>query len=107
MVVGISEGTMMIIIGVVIYRVPFQGSVFLLYFSLMVYLAAVIGMGLFVSSLAATQQQAIIGASLRHSPSNIFCLSSRARSRTCRAGCSGSRWQIPAATFLSSRREFF
>jgi ABC-2 type transport system permease protein len=62
MVVGISEATMMIMIAVVIYRVPFQGSAFLLYFSLMVYLAAVIGMGLFVSSLAATQQQAIIGA---------------------------------------------
>jgi ABC-2 type transport system permease protein len=62
MVVGLCEGTMMILIAVVIYRVPFQGSPFLLYFGLVVYLAAVIGIGLFVSSLAVTQQQAIIGA---------------------------------------------
>ena len=40
----------------------FTGSVLLLYVSMAVYLFAVIGVGLFVSSLAKTQQQAILGA---------------------------------------------
>jgi ABC-2 type transport system permease protein len=61
-VVGIGEVTVMILIGVVIYHIPFHGSVWLLYSSMVVYLAAIIGVGLFVSSLTATQQQAIIGA---------------------------------------------
>jgi ABC-2 type transport system permease protein len=47
---------------VTVFRVPFAGSVPLLYLSLVVYLAAVIGVGLFISSLAKTQQQAILGA---------------------------------------------
>jgi ABC-2 type transport system permease protein len=61
-VVGLAEVTVMILIGVLIYHIPFQGSALLLYASMTVYLAAIVGVGLFVSSLAATQQQAIIGA---------------------------------------------
>ncbi len=52
----------MLLMGVFVFRVPFQGSVALLYAAMTVYLAAVIGVGLFVSSLAKTQQQAILGA---------------------------------------------
>jgi ABC-2 type transport system permease protein len=47
---------------VVAFRVPFQGSLALLYLGMLVFLAAVIGVGLFISSLARTQQQAILGA---------------------------------------------
>jgi ABC-2 type transport system permease protein len=61
-VVGIGEVTIMILIAVLFYRIPFHGSVLLLYSSMVVYLAAVIGVGLFVSALTANQQQAIIGA---------------------------------------------
>ena len=42
-------------------RVPFTGSILLFYVAMVVYLFAVIGVGLFVSSLAKTQQQAILG----------------------------------------------
>ena len=53
----------MIAVGVVrLFRVPFEGSLVLLYGSMVVYLFAVIGVGLFVSCLAKTQQQAILGA---------------------------------------------
>lgn len=60
--IGLAEATMMIGVGVVVFRVPLHGSVALLYASMVVYLAAVIGVGLFISSLARTQQQAILGA---------------------------------------------
>jgi ABC-2 type transport system permease protein len=61
-VVGVGEVTVMILIGVLFYHIPFEGSVGLLYFSMAVYLASIIGVGLFVSALTSTQQQAIIGA---------------------------------------------
>jgi len=45
-----------------VFQVPFQGSFVLLYLAMTVFLAAVIGVGLFISSLATTQQQGILGA---------------------------------------------
>src|SRR5262249_8016947 len=62
LIVGLAEGTVLLLVGVLVFRVPFQGSVALLYLSMTVYLAAVIGVGLFISSLAMTQQQGFLGA---------------------------------------------
>jgi ABC-2 type transport system permease protein len=62
LLIGLAEATMMIGVGVLAFRVPLHGSLALLYASMVVYLAAVIGVGLFISSLARTQQQAILGA---------------------------------------------
>jgi ABC-2 type transport system permease protein len=44
------------------FRVPLHGSLVLLYTSMIVYLFAVIGVGLFISAVSKTQQQAILGA---------------------------------------------
>jgi len=60
LIIGIAESTGMILVGVIVFGVPFRGSIPLLYFSMVVYLAAIIGIGLFISSLAKTQQQAIL-----------------------------------------------
>ena len=62
LIIGLSEGTVMLLFGIYVFRVPFQGSFVLLYLSMTVFLCAVIGVGLFISSLAMTQQQAILGA---------------------------------------------
>jgi ABC-2 type transport system permease protein len=62
LLIGLAEATMIIAFGVFVFRVPLHGSLALLYASMVVYLAAVIGVGLFISSLARTQQQAILGA---------------------------------------------
>ncbi len=59
--IGIGEASGMILVGVFLFRVPFHGSLPLLYASMIVYLVAVVGIGLFISSLAMTQQQAILG----------------------------------------------
>jgi len=61
LLIGIGEATLMILVGVIAFRVPLHGSLLLLYAAMVVYLFAVIGVGLFVSSLAKTQQQAILG----------------------------------------------
>ena len=62
LILGIAQATAMIIAGLVVFHVPLEGSLVLLYAGMVVYLFAVIGVGLFVSSLAKTQQQAILGA---------------------------------------------
>ncbi|QEH32307.1 Inner membrane transport permease YbhR [Aquisphaera giovannonii] len=60
MVIGLGEATGMILVGVLVFGVPFRGSIPLLYVSIAVYLSALIGVGLLVSSVARTQQQAIL-----------------------------------------------
>ncbi len=60
LVIGIVEATGMVVVGVLAIGVPFRGSIGLLYLSMVVYLLALIGIGLFISSLAKTQQQAIL-----------------------------------------------
>lgn len=60
-IVGMLEGTLMILVGTFILGVPFTGSVPLFFLSLFVFVTAISGVGLFISSLSATQQQAMLG----------------------------------------------
>jgi ABC-2 type transport system permease protein len=60
--VGMAEGTVMVAAAVFLFHVPLSGSLIVLYSGMAAFLLAVIGVGLFVSSLAKTQQQAILGA---------------------------------------------
>ena len=62
LVVGLVQASMLIVIAILVFRVPFTGSLLLLYCSITVFLASVIGVGLFISALSQTQQQAILGA---------------------------------------------
>lgn len=47
---------------VLLFKVPFVGSVLLFYFGIFFYLLSIVGVGLFISSICRTQQQAILGA---------------------------------------------
>ncbi len=60
--IGMGEGTIIMAVGVFILGVPFTGSLALLYTAMLFYIAAIVGVGLFISSFANTQQQAILGA---------------------------------------------
>jgi ABC-2 type transport system permease protein len=60
LLIGVAESTGMVIVGVVAIGVPYRGSIPMLYLSMVIYILALIGIGLFVSSLARTQQQAIL-----------------------------------------------
>lgn len=62
LLIGVAQATGMCLVGVLVFGVPFRGSVLLLYASMVTYLLALIGVGLLVSSLAKTQQQAILYA---------------------------------------------
>jgi ABC-2 type transport system permease protein len=60
--VAAFQATIIVTAGVVIFRIPFQGSIILLYGSMVFYILAVAGFGLLISSICSTQQQAFLGA---------------------------------------------
>ena len=70
--IGLGEGTVIILVGVLWFGVPLRGDIPLLYVGLFIYLLAVVGVGLMISSVCRTQQQAILGASLFVVPAVIL-----------------------------------
>ena len=61
LIVAFGQATLVASAAVFIYRVPFLGSVGLLYLSMLCYGLSLAGFGLFISSLCETQQQAFLG----------------------------------------------
>lgn len=61
-IVGLVHGTIFLLITVFGFGVPFTGSVALLYLAMLIFAVASGGVGLMVSSLSSTQQQAFLGA---------------------------------------------
>ncbi len=59
--VASAQATIILLGGIFAYRIPFQGSLLLLYGSMIFYIIALAGFGLFNSSICATQQQAFLG----------------------------------------------
>jgi ABC-2 type transport system permease protein len=62
MIIGVTESTVIMIIAMIIYQIPFHGSLLLFYFSMVVFITSIIGVGLFISSVSQTQQQAVLGS---------------------------------------------
>ncbi len=61
LLIAMVQGSIILSAGVFIYGVPFQGSLLLLYASMVCYILALVGFGLFISSICETQQQAFLG----------------------------------------------
>lgn len=62
LVIGTGLGLMMMGAAVGIFQIPFSGSFGLLLVSLVLFILSVVGIGLMISAVSATQQQAILGA---------------------------------------------
>ena len=62
LLIGVAESTIIIIAAQVWFQVPMTASVLLVYAAVVAFLLSVIGVGLFISALSSTQQQAILGA---------------------------------------------
>lgn len=60
MLVGLSQSTTILLVAQLWFQIPFTGSYFILYLGLVLFLSAAVGIGLFISSLAANMQQAMI-----------------------------------------------
>ena len=59
--VSMAEASLIVVVGTFLFGVPFKGDIWLLYAALSAYIFALVGVGLFISSLCHTQQQAILG----------------------------------------------
>ena len=71
-IIGMLEGSLIIFVGVFIFNIPFTGSLSLLYVSMFVFIISIVGVGLFISSISKTQQQAVLGSFLFMSPAIIL-----------------------------------
>ena len=60
--IGTALGLFMISAGVFLFGIPFTGSFALLLASLVLFILSVVGIGLMISAVSMTQQQAILGA---------------------------------------------
>ncbi|MDE3045497.1 MAG: ABC transporter permease [Verrucomicrobiota bacterium] len=69
--IGAAEGLFMWAMGQLL-GVPFTGSLFLFTLSLFVFVASISGIGLFISSLCSTQQQALLGTFVFMLPSVLL-----------------------------------
>ncbi len=69
----------MVMVGIIIifFHIPFVGSIFLFFTSILISLLAIVGVGLFISSVCNTQQQAILSAMTFMMPSVLLsgCIS--------------------------------
>ncbi|MGO9986483.1 MAG: ABC transporter permease [Rhodomicrobium sp.] len=62
LIIGVMVASAISLLVTQVFGIPLTGSIFVLYAGLIVFLLAIIGIALFISSLASTQQQAMLGA---------------------------------------------
>jgi ABC-2 type transport system permease protein len=72
LIIGMLEGSIIVCAAIFIFGVPFVGSFLYLYLGMFVFICAIVGVGLFISSLSSTQQQAILGAFVFMSPAILL-----------------------------------
>jgi ABC-2 type transport system permease protein len=72
MLVGIVQATGVFLVAQLWFRIPFAGSIITLYSGLVVFLLAAIGIGLLVSAVASTMQQAMLYALLLIMPFSLL-----------------------------------
>jgi ABC-2 type transport system permease protein len=62
LIISIAESTLLMIAALYVFKTSFAGSFTLLYFSMVVFLLSIVGVGLCISSISQTQQQSILGS---------------------------------------------
>ncbi len=72
LVVAVISSIIITLIIAFCFRVPFSGSIIIYLLSTIISLASIIGIGLFISSLAYTQQQAILGVFAFQTPAVLL-----------------------------------
>ena len=72
LLIALTSASAMLALGGIVLEVPLRGSLTGLFAAMTVYLAAIVGIGLFISSLASTQQQAVIGLLLYMVPAVLL-----------------------------------
>ncbi|WP_392562100.1 ABC transporter permease [Orbus sturtevantii] len=60
-IIATLQGTIVLLAGILLYNIPFQGSLIYYYICILCYGLSLVGFGLFISAISASQQQAFIG----------------------------------------------
>jgi ABC-2 type transport system permease protein len=71
-IIGVTEGTLMMLVGVFVLGVPFTGFFPTFFIALLTFVTAISGIGLFISSLSSTQQQGVLGTFVFTMPSILL-----------------------------------
>ncbi|WP_321323398.1 ABC transporter permease [Thiomicrorhabdus sp.] len=71
-IIGLIEATFIIMFAVYWFDIPLRGSVGALYLGLLLFLLSAVGIGLMISTVVVTQQQAILGAFIFMVPAVIL-----------------------------------
>lgn len=71
-IIATIQGSIVLIAGIFFYQIPFSGSIAVFYAMILLYGFSLIGVGLLISSLCSTQQQAFIGVFLFMMPSILL-----------------------------------
>ena len=71
-IIAAIEGSFIMIASVVFFKLPFEGSLLLLYVSMVIYILSIIGFGLFLAALCNTQQQAVLGVFIFMTPAILL-----------------------------------
>lgn len=71
-IVGLLNATLFVVATIWLFDVPMEGSIFTLYFALAFFVLAVAGVGLLISSLCMTQQQAFLGTFIFLTPAVLL-----------------------------------
>jgi ABC-2 type transport system permease protein len=72
LVIGLIDATLIVVVGIFLFQIPFTGSLLALYGSLLVFISSIVGVGLFISSLCSTQQQAVLGTFVFMAPAVLL-----------------------------------
>jgi ABC-2 type transport system permease protein len=70
--VGMVDLTLIFLVGTLWFRIPFRGSVLLLTLAAVLYLINALSIGIFISTISRTQQQALMTVFLYFNPSMLF-----------------------------------
>ncbi len=71
-IISMIEGSFILFVAVFIFQIPFTGSLWILYMGMFVFVSCIVGVGLFISALCMTQQQAILGSALFMTPAVVL-----------------------------------
>jgi ABC-2 type transport system permease protein len=70
--IGLADAVLIAIVGTVWFGIPFRGSVWVLLLGLVLFLFCVLSIGLFISAVSKTQQQAMVSAFFFQQPAIVF-----------------------------------
>ena len=71
-IIAIAQVIMISLVGVLWFKIPMRGNIFLLFGSTLIYLLTSLGIGLLISTISSTQQEAMMSVFLFYFPSMLL-----------------------------------